>query len=99
MKNYNLLSNNFRDPRRPSVGILNTQLKQFQQNFPKQTRIITTKTNFEKDIDELIPKNFERNKNIEKNDNVLINNFKNSINENQDDNKELENIKIPKLKR
>ena len=76
------IGNKFKDPRRASVGILNTQLQKFQQHFPKQTRIITTKTNFEKDIEELIPKSFERNNNIKKIDNNI-----NNINENEKEDK------------
>ena len=37
------------------------------QSFPKQTNIFTTKTNFEKDIEDIIPKNFERNNEVNKN--------------------------------
>ena len=77
LNKYNLLNKKFKDlkdPRRPSLGILNSQLKMFH-NFPKQTNIYTTKTNFEKDIEQLIPKNFERNKNL-KNKNNIVNNMK-----------------------
>jgi len=47
------------DPRRGSVDVHNTQLKMFQF-FPKQQqKIVTTKTNYEKNIEECIPENFE----------------------------------------
>ena len=71
LNKYNLLNKKLKDPRRPSLGMLNSQLKMFH-NFPKQTNIFTTKTNFEKDIEQLIPKHFERNKNK----NNIVNNMK-----------------------
>ena len=89
-KKFNILNNKFKDPRRPSVGILNTQLKKFQQHFPKQTRIITTKTNFEKDIEELIPKNFERDKIIKENENNNNNNENSEENETSEENENSE---------
>ena len=70
----NMISNQIKDPRRSSLGVLNSQLKMLQ-GLPKNTNIYTTKTNFEKDIEELIPKSFERNNNILNHDpkNYIIN--------------------------
>ena len=86
-RNYNLMNNKIIDIRRPSVGILNSQLKMIQ-HFPKQTNITTTKTNFEKDIEELIPKNFERTNDINSNKNKKKINYINTIKDNKtnDDN-------------
>ena len=73
--NIPLKLNQNKDPRRSSLGFLDSNLK-ILQGLPKQTNIYTTKTNFEKDIEQLIPKNFERNNNIINKSN-LINNSNN----------------------
>ena len=92
INNYNILNNlnnQILDPRRASVGILNSQSKMLQF-LPKQTKLFTTKTNFEKDIQELIPKNFERNNNIKNNQNNNIN--KNEI-KNKKNNDDISDLK------
>ena len=66
MQNIKVINNKILNPRRSSVGQLNSQMKMLQ-SFPKQTNIFTTKTNFEKDIEDIIPKNFERNNEVNKN--------------------------------
>ena len=76
MKNINLMNKNVMNKknmnnmllRAPSLGAINSQFKMLN-HLPKQTIITQTKTNFEKDIEGLIPKNFERNTNINKSEN------------------------------
>ena len=65
--NLNLLNKKLVDPRRASVDVH----KQFNMlhHFPKQQNLITTKTNKEKNIEELVPKNFKINNNDTK-DNI-----------------------------
>ena len=61
---FNILHNRLMDPRRGSVDVYKAQLKMFQ-HFPKQRQtIILTKTNKEKDIEELVPEKFEINNKI-----------------------------------
>ena len=61
LQKLNILPNQLLDPRRASVDVRNAdQLKMFQ-HFPKQTQIVATKTNVEKNIEKLIPEKFERN--------------------------------------
>ena len=50
--------------KRISVDVLKTQLKMFKF-LPKNNDIISSKTNVEKNIEELVPKNFGVNNNIE----------------------------------
>jgi uncharacterized protein YktB (UPF0637 family) len=83
------------DPRRCSVDVY----KQFSMlhHFPKQQNLIATKTNKEKNIEELVPKNFQINNNNTK-DNIndkdndkdnSINDYSQSkINKNQDNEQE-----------
>ena len=71
---FNILHNKLMDPRRGSVDVSKAQLKMFQQ-FPKQKQtIILTKTNKEKDIEELFPANFEINNRLYINKNTINNN-------------------------
>ena len=84
---FNILHNRLMDPRRGSVDVYKAQLKMFQ-HFPKQRQtIILTKTNKEKDIEELVPEKFEINNRLYINKNT---NNKNKLEDN--------NIDSPKLK-
>jgi len=77
---FNIFQNRLMDIRRGSVDVSKAQLKMFQ-HFPKQRQtIILTKTNKEKDIEELIPDNFEINNKLNINKNT--NNFKDNYNDN-----------------
>jgi hypothetical protein len=78
----NQLSNQLLNPRRASVDVRNAQLKMFQ-HFPKQTQIVATKTNVEKQIEKLVPKKFELNGGI--NNNFTIKDIK-SNNDNNNNN-------------
>ena len=70
---FNILHNRLMDPRRGSVDVYKAQLKMFQ-HFPKQRQtIILTKTNKEKDIEELVPEKFEINNRLYINRNTINN--------------------------
>ena len=93
--NLNALNKKLMVPRRGSVDVY----KQFSMlhHFPKQQNLIATKTNKEKNIEELVPKNFQINNNNTK-DNIndkdhdkdnSINDYSQSkINKNQDNEQE-----------
>jgi hypothetical protein len=93
--NLNPLNKKLMDPRRCSVDVY----KQFSMlhHFPKQQNLIATKYNKEKNIEELVPKNFQINNNNTK-DNIndkdhdkdnSINDYSQSkINKNQDNEQE-----------
>jgi len=79
---FNILHNRLMDPRRGSVDVSKTQLKMFQ-HFPKQRQtIILTKTNKEKDIEELIPEKFEINNRLYINKNTINNKLKDNCSDN-----------------
>ena len=78
LNKYNLLNQINNTTKRPSVDAINSKFKTFQ-NFPKQASKFIVESNVEKDIDELIPKNYERSSNLNKNSvvNKKQNNTKN----------------------
>ena len=79
--NLNTLNKNLMDPRRASVDVYK-QLNMLH-HFPKQQNLITTKTNKEKKIEELLPKNFKINNNNSKdniNDKDLVQDKNTNIN-------------------
>ena len=79
---FNILHNRLMDPRRGSVDVSNTQIKMFQ-HFPKQRQtIILTKTNKEKDIEELIPAKFGINNRLYINKNTINNKLKDNCSDN-----------------
>ena len=70
---FNIFNNRLMDLRRGSVDVSKAQLKMFQ-HFPKQKQtIILTKTNKEKDIEELVPEKFEINNRLYINRNTINN--------------------------
>jgi hypothetical protein len=84
---FSIFNNSFMHPRKGSVDESKAQLKIFQ-HFPKQRQaIVFTKTSKEKDIEELIPKNFEINDKLMINKNIINNN--NKLEDNSIDNSKL----------
>ena len=82
------------NPRRSSVDVKNAQLTMFK-HFPKQTTLIATKTNVEKNIEKLIPEKFKLN---DKNNNLNVsnNNINNmQLNKSSDKNKNLKRTVSP----
>jgi len=78
---FNILHNRLMDPRRGSVDVYKAQLKMFQ-HFPKQRQtIILAKTNKEKDIEELVPENFEINNKLYINRKTINNKLNDNISE------------------